>query len=387
MPFGGMISMVNHDRRALEDPGNSTYTADATYESGYYATAQALFFPMALPATAVLGDGDTAYVTAELAYDPSVVWAPAVDERLGELNKSGVNPRISIVRTSGGAMVARLTDANGTAHDTPAYTLPGTGRNVYGASVKRYISGGLTLIDVTLRDITAGVDRETLVGSAITGADTTLSFNKAQIGYSTTFGKGGTGEARFGVLKCAFSSAVVLTTGTAWSSADVDATNPRIIWSSGTPQVTAAGLLTVYDTTASGDGWPTTTTVMSHRLPTGDSTPLGWTPSTGLTHYTTVDDPFGSYDGTTYVSASAAAADEYSVPGLGLVGKHVLAVGVFMRQVVSVTTDPVAALDIGGAVSATHAAGAVTKVLYYWWDKEPALAVVTPKRRHWVNVA
>lgn len=387
MPFAGVITMAPHDNR-LSGATTPTYTADATWEAGFYGVAASSGAPAwsADPVTTFsLGDGDTAYLYWEGGFDRATTWAPGVDEPLAQLSSSaGRSPSLHILRKNDGKMYARLTDANGTNHDTPGYTLPSTAvtdHNVWGASVKRYTSAGSIVVDVVLRDITGATDVATLTADAIAGADKTLSFAQLRMGLLTTFGKGGTGSARFGRMQVHASSAVTLDSGTAWSNADVDSVVPRMIskQSSGTAQVAAVGCITVYDTSATGDTWPSTTTTVSFRLPTGDSTPLQWTPQTGPTNYTNVDDAFGSYSATDYVSAaSSSLSDEYSYTALNLSGKTVLGFGFFYRQIASIAPEPSVLMDLGGgSVSAEKAPIDVTRTVWRMWNLKPA-AIASP---------
>lgn len=385
MPSGGGIPVSPHDLRLYAGSNTPSYTADATWEDGYYWTVTASAGSHAdrnIPGTATLGDGDTAYLTAEIGYNGGVVWGPAADIPLAELQKSGGNPRLRLVRKSNGKLVGRFVDANGTAHDTAEYSLPNNNRNVYGVSVRRYISGGSTLVDVTLRDITGASDVATLTGDAITGADKTVSFDSVSSGWQASFGKGGTGEPRFGIVKCGFSSGISFDTGSAWGMADVDAIKLRFRKTgSGQSQLNAVALLTVYDDTASGDGWPTTTTVISVRLPTGDGSLTQWTPSTGTSHYALVDDAFGSYSASDYVNTPNDANtydDEYTFPALSLSGKEVLCVGSFARANSAVTVDQTA-LNVDGNVSAYKGVTAVTVTEAQWWTLKPSGAAVSAK--------
>lgn len=384
MPCAGGMTPKPGDTRITTWDSHANITSGASWEAGFFVacTSTAHFVKFTPSATIVLGDGDTAYYTVELNIGTTNPAAAIALTMLGNTSLgAGTNCHLQIYRNSGspGNIFGRFIDESGNNHDTPTSTYT-AGRNVYGVSVKRYQSGGNWVVDVTLRDITGGVDLATLTASVLTGTNTVTFQRHCRAGVLSSLGKGGTIEIDVGVQKLNVSSAVALRSGNAWAQADVDNVKTRLVTdAAATRKVAAVGLLTMYDTSASGDGWPTTSTVIDWRLPTGDSTPLQWAPDSGTTHYTQVDDAFGSYSETDYVTdATAGHVDEYSYTALSLSGKTVLCVGMTARGPTTGNNVPYLGIDFSGVTSdeSTQWDQVLQTV---WWDKAPVAATGHPR--------
>lgn len=386
-PCAGAWTPLPHDARI--GGGGLAWTADANFEAGYYLAQTAgggtsIPYPTQLGHSPTLGIGDTIYLTQELGFG-ATTWAPGANEDLVLLGGAGVLPRMGISRASTGTVTAFCYDANAAVHRTPTWTPSASTHYALGVSVKRNPSGANTVVDIVLYDVdgtTNGgtpIALATLTADVISGADKTLVFGRTlSPGMQTGFAKAGTGQMQIGVTKVNVSSAVVLSpTGSAWTQAAVDQVHSSLVVATDTTFVSAAtviGLITVYDTSASGDGWPTvwngsTGCRIDWRLPTSDQTPLQFTAVGSATHYENVDDAFGSYDANDYNYGPAHTQnyeEQYGYGALSLSGKTVLTVGLCSRGSGSLIN---CALNVNGTLTGYITSAALAYMFVGFWDK------------------
>lgn len=392
MPTAAVWTPLVADQRCGWPTAGTLRAADATFESGYCVrNAASRTFLFSTGYTITLADGDSTYATVEGNFT-AVAWAPGANENLLQVGVVGAltvgNPCLGITRDSAGNVTAFLYDAGGNYHRTGTWAPTASTYYVLGARCTWHYTGIVTTVDVELVTIDRSspnvvTSQALLSGDVVLTSPATIAFaRQCQVGLSTAFGKAGTGEFDCGVVKINVSSGVTLSpTGSAWTQAAVDQikTAQRVALDVGTTQtIYDVGLITVYSNAADGDSWPTTFggssngIVVDWRLPTSDYTPLQWTPDSGSTHYTQVDDPLGSWSTTSNVSSAPHTQfneDQYGYGSLSLSGKTVLAVGISLDNGTSAGGYDMA-LNVNGTLTARVAGanvGGVAPMAY--WDK------------------